>query len=489
MEGNIPDPTWARLGFREPPDFNHSGQNIGIVIIDKIKPHHTIRHLGHRIKQVTVHDDLSIECSNVALEPPPEKDVEMGVHGLQTVLALSHMPFVIGGQTHVGLAPAANYIVLDHGAFTEGEGERLKRGMDWILTEQTEWNIKIILCMGWQASDHIVHLNHTQENSTVQALDSALQHGILVICSNGNTRLGNIMPPIDYFTVGGYNDRGKANRHLHVPYPDEPFGRNGDGHYRPDILAPRVYLTIPFCESKEKPEKISYYWGTSGAATLVTGVAAYLFSKYPEISSKDLRRLLVEFGDPLIEYENNAPRINVGRVTNSLEMGDKLPKSKNVNCLPSVKTIAQASIHSSDEIERGLALTSLVQRQQCTRQDLWKFTEDDSSVVRKIAVFALIKPENEQERATFWERLSAESEGGVRGWYAYGLLQDADEVEAPKWIPWSTDTNWAVRWCVSEYLSQYTDFLPQLEKTHDPDLIQDKALAVLQWLSSYRSLE
>ncbi|MBE7680398.1 MULTISPECIES: hypothetical protein [Paenibacillus] len=62
----------------------------------------------------------------------------------------------------------------------------------------------------------------------------------MVICSNGNTRLGNIMPPIEYFTVGGFNDRGKAERHLHLPYPDEPFGKNGDGHFRPDILAPEA---------------------------------------------------------------------------------------------------------------------------------------------------------------------------------------------------------------------------------------------------------
>ncbi|OKP94382.1 hypothetical protein A3849_29380 [Paenibacillus sp. P46E] len=352
--------------------------------------------------------------------------------------------------------------------------------MDWIMEQQTGWNIKVILCMGWHALDNVVLLKNTIENSTVQALDSAVQKGILVICSNGNSRLGNIMPPIDYLAVGGYNDRGKKDRNEHVPYPDEPFGRNGDGHYRPDLLAPRVSLTIPYCESMENIGVVSYYEGTSGAATLVTGVAAYLFSEYPELNSEDLRSILVEYADPLRDYDNVAPRINVGRVIHGLEMGD-LPK-RIKHGLPGVTRVDHSSIKSLDEIERGLALSSLVQHQLCTRQELWEFTEDESSVVRRIAVFALIKPINEHERTIYWNRLNEECEGGVRGWYTYGLLQDADILECTKWAQWATDMNWTVRWCVSEYLSKYADSLPQLEKTHDPDLIQDKAFSILQWL-------
>lgn len=482
MEIQFPDPTWARLGFWEPPEFNNSGQNIGIVIIDKITPHHTIRHLGQRIKYITVNGDLSINCRNIAYQSPDKDEMGSGEHGLKTILALSHMPFVLEDKIHVGIAPAANFIVLDHGAFTEGEGARLKKGIDWIM-QQTRWNIKIILCMGWHALDNVVLLKNTIENSTVQALDSAVQKGVLVICSNGNTRLGNIMPPINYLAVGGFNDRGKKDRHGHVPYPDEPFGRNGDGHFRPDILAPRVSLIIPFCESMENFEEVSYYGGTSGAATLVTGVAAYLFSKYPELNSEDLRSVLVEYADPLRDYDNNAPRINVGRVIHGLESGDK-PK-RILNGLSRVKIVDRASIKSLDEIERGLALSYLVQHQQCTRQELWEFTKDDSAVVRRIAVFALTKPVNEHERGIFWKQLNEESEGGVRGWYMYGLLQDADILEVTKWIQWSTDINWTVRWCVSEYLAKFANSLPQLEKTNDPDLIQDKALSVLQWLKTH----
>lgn len=76
----------------------------------------------------------------------------------------------------------------------------------------------------------------------------------------------------------------------------------------------------------------------------------------------------------------------------------------------------------------------------------------------------------------------------MRGWYAHGLLQNTNKSEVSKWIPCSTDSNWAVRWSVSEYLTRYVESFPQLEKTHDPDLIQEKASKVLQWLKKSKNL-
>lgn len=78
------DPTWARLGFSEAPDFTESGKNIGIVIIDKMTPHPAIQHLGHRLKYVIVHDDFSVTCQNIALEEPVKNEGTSGEHGLMT---------------------------------------------------------------------------------------------------------------------------------------------------------------------------------------------------------------------------------------------------------------------------------------------------------------------------------------------------------------------------------------------------------------------
>ncbi|WP_405156620.1 S8 family serine peptidase [Paenibacillus sp. FSL K6-0108] len=482
MDRAIPDPTWQRLGFSEHPDVHTSGQGVGIVIIDSIKPHHLINHLNTRIKCVTVHENLTVTMKDISSNNG-EEDHLKGEHGLMSVLALTHEPIRLEGMIHVGIAPAATYIVLDHGAFTAGEGERLKKGMDWILEHGIEWNIKIILSTGWQALDDEVHLQNTRENSTVKALGSAVQQGILVICSNGNTRLNNIMPPIQYLAVGGYVDRGRADRSSHVPFPDEPYGRNGDGHFRPDVLAPRLHLTIPSYKTEERDHSVSYYGGTSGAAALVAGVAAYLFSQFPELSSDMLRRALVEYGDPFESYDNPAPRINVANTIRYLKTVGGPKYIPNTLLITSIQNPFVA-IHSMDEIERALALTMLVRSNVLSREELWDFTEDSSPIVRKIAVSTLREPINEQERKFYWECLLHEKEGGVRGWYMHGLLQNAPKEEIHNWMNSATDINWSVRWCVSEYMAQYPEYFPQLEKTQDPDSIQANALPLWQWYTA-----
>lgn len=480
------DPNWARLGFSEPPDFKAAGKDIGIVIIDRITPHPAIQHLRSRLKYITVHDDNSITCRDIANEDPEENHNGDGEHGLMTVLALSHLPFVHNGQIHTGIAPAANLVVLDHGAFKAGEGERLRAGISWIMQKRKEWNIRIILSTGWHALDHQILLKSTKENTTVQALASAVQAGILVVCSNGNTRTINILPPFEYLAVGGYNDRGLADHREHRAFPDEPYGRNADGHFRPDVLAPRVFLTLPFCESHEEGDGVSYYWGTSGASALVTGVAAYLLSKYTSLDVNTLRHALTTYGDPLHGYENPAPRINVHKVEAAIVAGVKINDSRKK--LPSLYIRdASASLQSQDEMERAVALSTVVRNQHCSRELLWQYLDDPSPVVRKIAVSGLDKPLNEQERDVFWERLEKESEGGVRGLLASGLLQDVRKNEVAKWIPWSTDINWSVRWCVSEYLANFPDAYPQLIMTHDPDSIISKAAPLIQWLIEKQS--
>lgn len=481
MNRDFPDPTWERIGFAEPPDRLRAGRGVGIVVIDTISPHHLLRHLKDRLKYVTVHNDLSVTSQDIADEVSDGVSAQ-GEHGLMSILTLAHEPFELQGRIHAGIAPAAFFIVLNHGAFKSGEGDRLKRGIAWLLQRKEAWNIRMIVSMGWHALDKSVYLKPTRENTTVQALAAAVEAGILIVCSNGNTRLGNIMPPIEYVAVGGYDDRGRARRELHVPYPDEPYGRNGDGHVRPDVLAPRVYLTLPFCEARPKDSMVSYYSGTSGASVLVAGIAACLLSEYPHLGPETLKAFLMEYGEPLAGYKNLAPRVHADNVLRALNEGKTAKSSVQVKTTSMVNiTDPYAAIQSDDDIERGLALSLLVQCDTCSREELWAFAADSSPTVRKIAVATLHKPHSEQERQRFWVQLEAEEEGGVRGWYTYGLLQDATEAELVKWIKWATDINWTVRWCVSEYTARYPKTLPQLEKTHNPDEVPVKAMPLLRW--------
>src|SRR6266542_1282348 len=39
-------PMWKRLNFEYAPDASTSGKDVGIVVLDRIRPHATLRHLG-----------------------------------------------------------------------------------------------------------------------------------------------------------------------------------------------------------------------------------------------------------------------------------------------------------------------------------------------------------------------------------------------------------------------------------------------------------
>ena len=478
-KGLFIEPTWKRLGFSDIPDLDRSGKDVGIVILDMIRPHSKIRHLNKRLKYIIVNDDFSITSREPALEKPEDFSTSYGEHGLMSLLLLSHLPFEYNGQVHTGIAPAANFIVLNHGAFREGEEERLKKGINWILQRKSEWNIKLILCTGWNVLEPGGWIENTANKPVVKGLRAAVEAGLLVVASNGNTRFLNELPPVEYFAVGGYLDRGASDFSSHEPFPDEPWGRNGDGHVRPDILAPRLYLPVPYCEKEVSSSTVSFFAGTSGASALVAGVCAHILSLYPGLNVQSLRDEMIRCGLPIEGYDNKAPRVFADNIIKSATQNSKIAKRKIYPPVIKIKS-PLASLMSADPVERGLALTMLVRKGQYPRNKIWEHVTDPSPIVRKVAVWALQKPYTFDERMLFWEYLYAEEESGVRGHWLYGLLHDAYKGELDLWMPWITDVNWSVRWCVSEYLKKYAEF-PKLETTHDPNLVKEKALPVLKW--------
>lgn len=478
------DPNWLRLGFPEAPDPDLSGHKIGIVIIDDLKPHQSIQHLKERLIYVTVHNDFSVEVQMPVFEEPEEIQDFEDEHGLMTVLSLAHQPCKINGKLHTGISPAATFLVLNHGAFKEGEGDRLKAGIDWLLEKRKQWNIKIILSTGWHALDNPHLIKNTRHNSTVKALAPVLEKDILVVCSNGNSRTANIRPPVDYLAVGGYNDRCSADPRRHIPHSDEPWGPNGDGHMRPDILAPRTYLPVPVSRKEGCIESVAFYGGTSGSGTLIAGICANLFSKYPHMDTQLVKNVLKEQGDYLDDYDNPAPKVNVSQVLKALETGYKNRVPPQIKRTITVEDPV-SSLQSKDEIERALALSYLAEHSLCSREDLWRHTLDPSSIIRNMAVSELYKPATAEEREKFWAQLYTEKEGGVRGVYMYGLFQDATENEIDAWIPWAKDENWTVRWSVDKYLLKSSEF-PKFELTPDPDLITEKANDLQEAYKQYK---
>ncbi|QHW29499.1 S8 family serine peptidase [Paenibacillus rhizovicinus] len=463
------EPSWFRLGFSEVPGQS-AGQGIGIIIIDDICPHPTLNHLADRIKHVVVANDNAITCSDIVNEGFNPSNLDNGIHGLMTVLTLAHEPFTVDGFCHAGIAPAGNFVVLSHGAFKDGEGERLKLGIDWILSNLPDLNIRIILSLGWHAQDNTVLLERTKSNSTVQSLAAAVERGVLVICANGNSDIGNILPPLDYLAVGGFDDRGKADRIYHTPYPGEPHGFNGDGHYRPDIRAPRTRVIVPYCEGEPRAGQLSVYTGTSAASTLVAGVCMYLLSSFPFINNYTLRNALVRFGDKLVEDKNYSPCVNVKKTIEALLQG-----------YISEQKIESQLVDDTGIAARAVNLSRAIRKKEYTRGELWEYSNDPNSLIRKIAVHSLGWPVDRIEREIYWDRFDMEPEDGVRTWYLYGLLQHAEKEELTRWIPLAASPHWSIRWCVGEFLGKFSD-LPQFVKTHEPELVPQYAHSLFESL-------
>ncbi|GLX67913.1 S8 family serine peptidase [Paenibacillus glycanilyticus] len=466
------EPSWMRLGFTAPPD-QVSGQGIGIIIIDDLSPHPAISHLAGCLKYVVVDDD-SIICRNIAEQQYDPKLLDHGIHGLMTVLTLAHQPFYSNGLIHTGIASGGNFIVLSHGAFKDGEGERLKRGVDWILANYSHWNIRLILSLGWHAQDDKVLLEETKYNPTVQALEAVTRQGIMVICANGNSDIVTILPPREYFAVGGFNDQGSSDPKRRIPYPGEPYGYNGDGYYRPDIRAPRTRILIPYCEGDADENQHSLYTGTSAASTLIAGACMNLLSRFPNLETSTLRNALVDNGDLLIGDNNIARIINAERAASAI--------SKGITCMPKEE---DAFLDQTGLTERAIHLSRKIRNGELTREILWDVSNDPSPLIRKIAVYALKEPASPSERASYWDRFYLEQEDSVRSWFLYGLLQNSDKTELHHWIPLASSPHWTIRWCVSDFLSKFSD-LPQLVKTHDPNQVLHYACHVKEWFELQR---
>lgn len=484
----LADPNWERLGFEMPPDQTNAGKGIGIVITDTAIHHPLIQHLAGRLKRVTVSEDLSVNCVDIILEEPQESSPypSYAEHGMMSLFLLSHLPFEVNGKKYVGLVPNATFIMID-----SHDPVQLKKGMEWIMERREEWNIKIVINLQIIGGDPSIR--PTCDEPLVQAMKPALYSGVLVIQANGNSPAINSNSPIDFFAIGGSDDHGQANN-MKKPYPQATIGMNGDGHFRPDILAPFTYLPAPYYHARETDlytpyynpavsnVKVSYFGGTCGSATLIGGVCAYILAKYPKLTVDELRAALIHFGTPLGNNQQLLPMVNVAKTLHAIETEQLIPS------VPS--SLKKSLRHESliKELKRGIELTKLIEQKSISREELWKFVDDPSPYVQKVAIWGLHKPSDNRERALAWKYFYnlKDDRLGVREAWSYMLLFGAIKEELNQWMRVVTDSSTDVRHCVKHFLAQYYPEAPSLEHTPDTnkEVIQMIADPVLRWYKS-----
>jgi serine protease AprX len=215
------------------------------------------------------------------------------------------------GGEFIGIAPQANIVdVRVLGSTGSGRISSVIRGIEWVLAHRTVYNIRVInLSFGARAS-----LSYRADPMSA-AVEIAWRRGLVVVAASGNggpARDTVVTPGIDPYviTVGATDDRGNLGRGNDVLAWFSAWG-SADSNSKPDLVAPGrrlVSLRVPGSALDTLfPERIvvarngSTYFrltGTSMATGVVSGAAALLLQRRPNLTPDQVKALLVGTTQP-----------------------------------------------------------------------------------------------------------------------------------------------------------------------------------------------
>ena len=224
---------------------------------------------------------LGFYNANTDLEYPDEQPHDSGTHG-------THCAGIAAGTggpsgQYAGVAPQANVvgvIALDGGSGDEGD---LLRAVDWTIQNKDRFSIDVMsLSLGGPLTLPVATNNG--ESAISQALDVAVDSGIVTVVAVGNGNLGiGLAHPltVNYpgdsvraITVGSVND--EHNREVY-----SSRGPTGDGRIKPDVMAPGGAIMAARANSGDQYMSQS---GTSMATPHVAGVAALMLQANPDVA-------------------------------------------------------------------------------------------------------------------------------------------------------------------------------------------------------------
>jgi len=215
-----------------------------------------------------------------------------------------------GGEV-VGIAPQANIVdVRVLGSLGSGRISSVVRGIEWVLAHRAVYNIRVInLSFGARAN-----LSY-RADPMAAAVEIAWRRGLVVVAASGNggPAGGTVdTPGIDPYaiTVGATDDRGTLGRGDDLLAWFSAWG-SADSNAKPDLVAPGrriVSIRVPGSALDTLfPDRIvvarngSTYFrltGTSMATAVVSGAAALLLARRPDLSPDQVKALLVSTTQP-----------------------------------------------------------------------------------------------------------------------------------------------------------------------------------------------
>ena len=261
-----------------------SGENITVAVLDTgAMPHPDIADRFQMFRDFTKNNRVSAydDCG----------------HGTHINGILAGNGRLSGGRLH-GIAPKANLInikILDHKG--EGDADSMLRALQWIMDHRAEYRIRILnLSVAVYRMEDVQKLRELSD-----MLEELCERGILVITAAGNRgpepgSISGLAAGAKVLTVGchdyGYRDANGKSCETH-----SGRGMPGEEIRKPDLVAPGT--DISSCSfSYGRGRKVLWGYtsktGTSMAVPIVSGAAALLLQRYPDMSVYMLKRKLQE---------------------------------------------------------------------------------------------------------------------------------------------------------------------------------------------------
>jgi serine protease AprX len=242
----------------------------------------------------------------------------------------THVAGIIGGNganragLYAGVAPGVNLISLNviNSRGLAYESDTLL-AMQWVLENHEDYNIRVV---NLSINSTVLQSYHTSPLSA--AAEILWFNGIVVVVAAGNngigTGTGNLYPPANdpfVITVGASDE--KLTGH---PGDDEmavfsAYGTTMDGFSKPDIVAPgRNIISVlapgSFWSSRYPTRVLNggdYFRvsGTSMAAPMVSGAAALLLEKEPDLTPDQVKYRLMQAANTIYTENSSYPYLNV----------------------------------------------------------------------------------------------------------------------------------------------------------------------------------
>lgn len=299
------------VGARLVNDTGYSGKGIGIAILDTgIYPHQDFTRPRNRI---TAFKDFV----NNKLSPYDDNG-----HGTFVAGVAAGNGYTSGGR-YKGIAPEANLIgvkVMDkNGA---GNSSDIVAGMQWVADHHKEYNIKVMsLSLGAKPAG-------SRFDPLAAAVEAIWNKGIVVVAAAGNSgpkqntiATPGVSPAI--ITVGAVDDKRT------IEYEDDTiaeFSSRGPANGRqvkPDLVAPGVDITATntnkdytgLSRMEVLKEPYTTMSGTSVATPVVSGAAALLLSKDPDMTPSEVKRALMKntFKMGISKYAQGSGILNISK--------------------------------------------------------------------------------------------------------------------------------------------------------------------------------